>query len=201
MALEITNTGQFKNSNLNEYLVEPDGSVWEHVFHHNNPASNLFASTDSFTTGVYKNRDMWFNFQVCNQITSNWEFLYCQNVTNSSPVIKYRWKQTVNPFNAVWDNVKPASVTRITTTGYTDGGNGGLWKMNSSAFFVVANSSSGNWFGATGCWTAYQGGIPGYPNTTVTNGCIDIYVRVDSIPHYAKFYKTGLQVCNNFYEN
>ena len=78
MALEITNTGQFKNSNLNEYLVEPDGSVWEHVFHHNNPASNLFASTDSFTTGVYKSKDAWFNFQVCNSLSSSWEFLIIQ---------------------------------------------------------------------------------------------------------------------------
>ena len=31
-------------------------------------------------------------------------------------------------------------------------------------------SAGPNWYGATGCWTAYQGGIPGYPNTGVTTG-------------------------------
>jgi hypothetical protein len=108
--------------------------------------------------------------------------------------------QTKNPFNAVWNDVKPESVTRITTAGYTNGGNGGLWKMNSSTYFVVANSSSGNWFGATGSWTAYNGGIPGYPNTTVTTGCIDIFVRVDNIGKNTKFYKNNIQIVNSIYE-
>lgn len=199
MSLSITKVGQFYNSNINEYHIEPDGSIWEHVFHHNNPVNNKFSSTDTFTTGVYKNSDMWFNFQICNQLSS-WEFLYCQNVTKESPTVKYRWIQTKNPFTAVYADVAPGAVTRITTTGYTNGTYGGLYKLNSSAFFVVANASNGNWFGATGAWNAYNGGIPGYPNTTVTSGQIDIYVRVDSIVKNTKFYKTNLQMMNNFYE-
>lgn len=199
MSLSITKNGQFYNSNINEIHIEPDGSHWEHVFHHVNPASNRFASTDSFATGIYKNQNMWFNFQICNQLSS-WEFLYCQNITKENPTVKYRWIQTKNPFTAVYADVAPGAVTRITTTGYINGNYGGLYKLNSNTFFVVANATNGNWFGATGAWTAYNGGIPGYPNTTVTTGQIDIYVRIDSILQNTKFYKTNLQITNNFYE-
>ena len=66
MSVSITKTGQFYNSHINEIHVEPDGSRWEHIFHHNNPAANLFASTDDFANGVYKNENLWFNFQICN---------------------------------------------------------------------------------------------------------------------------------------
>lgn len=46
---------------------------------------------------------------------------------------------------------------------------------------MVANASKGNWWGATGCWTAYQGGIPGYPNNVCTTGNIRIFVRINNI--------------------
>ena len=49
---------------------------------------------------------------------------------------------------------------------------------------VIANNSNGNWFGAFGCWTAYSGGIPGYPNNVVTSGYMDLYVRVDEIMNW-----------------
>lgn len=59
--------------------------------------------------------------------------------------------------------MSPSAVTRITTSGYTDGEYGGIYKSGSNTYFVVANSNNGNWYGVTGCWAAYQGGIPGYP--------------------------------------
>ena len=86
----------------------------------------------------------------------------------------------MSPFGTSYDAVKPASVTRVTTSGYTDGGFGGLFKMNSSTYLVVANSNSGNWFGATGSWTAHNGGIPGYPSTTITSGFVNLYIRIDN---------------------
>lgn len=200
MSLNITKTGILSSINFNEILVEPDGSKWERVFHHNNPSINLFASTDDFTNGcVYKNKDLWFNFQICNQL-STWEFLYCQNLTITSPTVKYRWIQTVNPYNAVYNDVKPDAVTRITTAGYTDGGFGGLRPCSSRTYFGIANDNRDNWYGATGSWTAYSGGIPGYPNTVVTTGCIDIYVRIDSILQNAKIYKDNSIIGANFYE-
>lgn len=159
--------------------TEPDGSKWLHVFHHNNPAAQLFASNDDFENGVYKNKDMWFFVNYCKSFTK-WEFLWIQNIESTNPITKYRWIQSVSPFGTSYDAVKPSAVTRITTSGYTDGTFGGLWRINSGTYLCVANNSSGNWFGATGCWNSYEGGIPGYPNTAVVSGCIDLYIRIDN---------------------
>lgn len=182
----------FQHSNINEInvnslqydsniYVEPDGSTWVHLIHHNSPADGLFTKnqTDSYWfAGVYENANRWYDAERLFSQVSSWEFMLKQATTAGATESKYRWIQTKNPLNAVWDDVKPASVTRITTPGYTNGSNGGLWKMNSSARLCIANSNSGNWFGALGSWTAYSGGTPGYPNTAVTTGYMDLYMRV-----------------------
>lgn len=176
----IGKNGVITENNFLELVhTEPDGSKWLHVFHHNNPATQLFASNDDFENGVYKNKDMWFFVNYCKSFTK-WEFLWIQNIEDISPTTKYRWIQSVSPFGTSYDAVKPSAVTRITTSGYTDGTFGGLWRINSDTYLCVANNSSGNWFGATGCWNSYEGGIPGYPNTAVVSGCIDLYIRIDN---------------------
>jgi hypothetical protein len=43
---------------------------------------------------------------------------------------------------------------------------------------VIANATASNWFGAMGAYSNYQNGIPGYPNTVVTTGYMDVYVRI-----------------------
>ena len=200
-------SGQFIDNNINEIHVEPDGSRWMHVFHHCPiNGTNLFSSTDDFVNGVYKNKDAWFNFQICNKITNEWEFLHMQKLTQRDKnFIKHRWKQTVNPFNATYADVSPSSgnINRNINEGYVNGGFGGLYKFTRSSrtFFSIANNSNTTWYGATGSWTAYQGGIPGYPNSVITTGCVDIYIRIDSLnDNTVKFYKTGIQTIENIYE-
>lgn len=161
--------------------TEPDGSQWVHVFHHNNPAGGLFASTDSFTTSVYKDENRWLDMALVMSSVTSWELLYVQKDTSTSAEKKYRWIQNINPFNATWTDVQPGNVTYVTGNGYTSSTQGGLWKNNGSTYFAIANASSGNWFGAIGSWTAYSGGTPGYPNTTVTSGSMDLYVRLKNI--------------------
>lgn len=160
--------------------TEPDGSVWARVFHHNNPGTTgMFASTDTFSTGVYKDSNRWYDVErVCNKL-SRFEIMVKQKTTSDATEVKYRWVQTTNPTAATYTDVQPSAVTRNTSSGYTDGGNGGLYLMNSSARCCIANATSGNWFGAAGSWTTYQGGFPGYPNTVITTGYMDIYVRID----------------------
>lgn len=159
--------------------VESDGTMWLHIFHHNNPTSYKFASNNDFVNGCYIDANRWFNINVCKNLKS-WEFIYQQSTTADGGITKYRWIQSKSPYTASYSDVAPGTVTRVTTSGYTNGGNGGLYIVNSGTYMVVANSSNGNWFGATGCWDSYNGGIPGYPNTTVTTGCIDIFVRIDN---------------------
>lgn len=162
---------------------EPDGTLWVRVIHHNNPASALFSSSDSFASGVYKDADRWFDLYMIKRGLGSYEFMVKQKTTSSATETKYRWIQTKDPFTATYNDVKPASVTRITTSGYTDGGFGGLYILNSNTHMVIANTSNGNWYGAFGCWTPYNGGIPGYPNTTITNGYMDLYVKVNAIEY------------------
>lgn len=201
MALNINKQGQFLENNLNEYHVEPDGSIWEHIFHHNSPSENLFSSTDNFDNGLYKSNDLWFNFQICNQLSS-WEILVVQTAERYNNPIKLRWVQNQSPLSTTFANVASRQIVKNTSTGYTNFSEGGLVRGNKSSntYLTVNDGKSGDWWGATGSFTAYQGGIPGFNHIIVKSGCIDIFIRVDDIAKNAKFYKNGLQVCNNFYE-
>ena len=117
---------------------------------------------------------------------------------------KHRWKQTVNPFTATYDNVSTSqNIAPVLGDGYVNGGIRGLFRQTNpnSTFFAITGSKNTHWYGATGSWTAYQGGIPGYPDTVITTGCVDIYVRIDSLnDNKVKFYKTGIQTVENIYE-
>lgn len=168
--------------------VEPDGSVWIRLFHHNNPAntSNLFATTDSFTTKVYKNENAWFNMSICNQVTK-WEFLVRQKPESTSAETAWRWTQPVNPMIATWDQSKLDNIVKI--NGYSNwaANYAGLYRYTSGTtpypgtYLRQANASSSNWFGATGCCDIFRGGIPGFNGTVVTTGSIDIYLRIDNL--------------------
>ena len=159
--------------------TESDGSKWIRIFHHNNPASKLFAKTDIWASGVYKDEDRWFDIYPIVQSLTTFEFMVKQKQTSSATEVKYRWIQNKSPLTATYNDVKPDAVTRITTSGYTNGNQGGLWRSgHANTHMVIANSNSGNWYGATGCWVAYNGGIPGYPNTVITTGYIDLYIKI-----------------------
>lgn len=163
---------------------ESDGSLWVRITHHNNPASKLFDSTDNFNDGVYKDEDRWAHCGLCNKLSS-FEFMVKQKNSDTSEECKYRWIQKHNPLTAVYEDVAPNSgnITHINTSDYLSSDYGGVYHSGGNSFFIIANKIKGNWFGAIGCWTAYQGGIPGYPESVVTTGYIDLYVRIDNQPN------------------
>lgn len=161
-----------------DYITEPDGTKWKKIVHHNNPAGGLFAQTDNFAAGVYKDANRWFDAYPLINKTGRFEFLAKQKLTPTSTEQKFRWVQKVSPFGATYDQVKPANVTRITTSGYQNNNAvGGLYVTNKNAHFCIANNTDGNWFGAFGSWTAYNGGTPGVTGV-VTTGYMDLYIRV-----------------------
>lgn len=194
--LNFEKSGVINCKDFVEYHKEADDSLWYQVAHHYKTNSKLFSSTDDFTNGVYLDEDRWVHMNICNELTT-WEFLYVQYATNTSTPVKYRWKQTVNPFTATYSDVQPGNVTNITTTGYINGGMGGLYKLNSNTAFCIANNINGNWFGAIGAWNHYGAGIPGYPSTSIAGG-YDLYVRIDNTK--ASIRKLGFIDANNFYE-
>ena len=208
----ITNNGQVTGHNIAEFCpnlhydrnvyVEPDGSKWIHIAHHNNPNGGVFASSSlAWNKGVYENEDRWYDVEQTMGQAKTYEFMVKQATTNTATEVKYRWIQTESLLTATYTTVKPADVTRITTTGYTDGGFGGVYIKNGNARLCIANSTSSNWYGAIGCWTVYQSGIPGYPNTVITTGYIDLYFRIDNFPNTgAKILKDIGFSANNFVE-
>ena len=197
----ITKTGQMKNNLFEEYRVEPDGSIWELVFVHNRPADQHFNSTDPFATGFSTNMNLFFNFTPCNDLTS-WELLVVQADLYAATPQKRRWVQNKNPLTATFAEVAAANITQNSSSGYTTDSGGGLYPINNGNTYLCANNgTNGNWWGACGKYTVYQGGTPAWFGEIVTTGQIDIYIRVDSIVRNVKIYKAGnLTVENNFYE-
>lgn len=187
---KVTKQGLTKGHNIIEpYLplydktiyTEPDGSTWIRIFHHNNPTGSKFNSPETdWLLGKYLDANRWYDVDqaICNSL-SPYEFMLKQKTTSSATETKYRWRQTANPLTAVWNDVKPGTPTFITTTGYSNSSMGGLYIFKTSQLHMsIANSTSSNWYGGIGCAAAYNGGIPGYPNTTVTDGYIDLYMRI-----------------------
>ena len=164
------------------FYVEPDGSIWIRIIHHDNPANAVFASTDTFSSSVYLDSNRWFYASIVNKITNNtYEFMIKQKALVADSETKYRWIQTKNPFNAVYGDVDLADVTRITTDGYsTYGSYAGIYKKNANTYFSANNGTSSSWWCALGTWTAYQGGIPGFAQVVIKTGYIDLYLRVDN---------------------
>lgn len=175
--------------------IEPDGSQWVHLIHHNNPANAVFASSDNFLAGVYKDEDRWFDF--CNIINylDKYEFMIKQKSTSDATEVKYRWIQQKNPLIAAYEDVVASQVTRITTSGYTDGTFGGIYILKDRTYLCIANASEGNWWGALGSWTTYQGGIPGYPTVVITTGYIDLYVKISD------YQKNKIYDCSGYNNN
>mgnify|MGYP004618649987 CR=1 FL=1 len=181
------NDSAFSNSIVNQYdtnfYYESDGSTWIRVVHHNNPTNYKFASTDTFSTSVYTDTNRWFNAALCKINTvGKWELMIKQKQESSSGEEKYRWIQNTNPMAGTYEDIVAANITKF-TTGYTTIGSsyGGLYAMKSNSYMVCANGTKGNWWGSVGCWTAYNGGIPGYNGNLVKTGYIDLYYRIDNI--------------------
>lgn len=196
----------FSGSIVNQYdpitYVEPDGSVWIRIFHHNDPTnSGLFSSTDSFETSVYLDDNRWFSVALCNYLTSNWELMIKQKPLVTDDEVKYRWIQKYNPMTATYEQVTVDNVTKITTSGYsTHAAYGGLYKHSASTYICASNASSTNWFCAVGCYTLYQSGIPAYTGGAITTGYMDLYLRVDNIETPNFRINAGGTMATDFYE-
>lgn len=164
----------------NNFYIEPDGSVWVRIVRHNNPASYKFNSTDPFTTKVYIDENRWFKASLCNKISGSWELMCKQKATSDSAETKYRWVQSYNPMTATFNQTTASNVTVNTSAGYTSGHGGLYYNNGTNSYLVRNNGTNGNWWGSVGCWTDWNGGIPGFGGATVTTGYVDLYLRIDN---------------------
>ena len=164
-----------------EVLIEPDGSCWAHIGHHADPTTYKFASSDPFATGVWKDDRRFLDASYCD-LVDKWEFIVEQKQLANSAVQRFRWAQPVNPNTGTFENTVAANITRYgSDAGYTDSGYGGMYKINSNTYYCCNNGTKGNWMGAIGCWTAFNGGIPGYGGSIKDGGYTDLYIRIDNV--------------------
>ena len=187
--MSITKQGIITSTEFTEFIsntydtnvyIEPDKSAWIRIARHNHPDTLRFSSSDSFTTQVYKSSDVWFNVALCNYLSGSWELMVKQALTAGGTETKFRWIQQTNPMAGSFNETVAANIQRNTSSGYATSNYGGIYKHNSNTYLVGNNGTNGNWHGAFGCWTLYNGGIPGFMNVVVTTGYMDLYLRMDS---------------------
>ena len=165
--------------------VEPDGSMWVRIVRQNAPGTvaNNFASTDSFTTSVYKNVNTWFYGVMCNYV-NKWEFMCKQKAQTANNETKFRWVQSVNPMTADMTAIAAATVTKNTSSGYTATGSGytGIYAKKSTSYITTYQpSATNNTWGRFGQWAQYQSGLAGTNGVVVTTGYSDLYLRIDNV--------------------
>lgn len=187
----ITKQGQVISKSISEY-IEHDGALWIPIMVHDvKNGINMFSSSDKFSDGlVYKNHLCWADFNLISTESrpesGYYEFLVIQEDGTNRVLNQYRWKQTVSPLTATWEDVNPntigSKVIRISST--TTNNYAGMYKMNSNEYMCFANTSKGNWYGC-GVWSLWggtagtNGYIPGY-NGVQIYGLQMLYMRVTS---------------------
>lgn len=184
----IINASAFSETFINpldtRFYVEPDGSTWIRIAHHNDPATvGVFGSiiTD-FEKPYYIDKDRWFNVGLCNKITNNtYELMTKQTTTSDATEVKYRWIQTVNPMTAAFSDVDEDDVTKITTSGYsTKSGHGGIYAKKDKTYISANDGTASHWWCSVGAWTLNSNRIGGYGSNYISTGYLDLYLRIDN---------------------
>ena len=156
----------------NQNKWTPDEPVWLRILHHNAPATNLFTqanSRDNDDENLFSKLKVLFNNDNFRRADGNYEFMAKEKLNSTSTEQTYRWTQTSNPTASTCTGYKLVSQTN------NPGRNFGI-SFGPTGNCVFSNKNA--WWCALGCWTAYQGGIPGFENVVKT-GYMDLYVRAD----------------------
>lgn len=192
---KILKTGLVKIDNFiefdNRFKILSNGSVFLQILHHNNPASNLFTTQNcwlNYDPNLFSNLIILKDYPMFNNL-SIYEFLGIEKQTSSSTEKQVRWTQTSNP--ALSSAIE--GYTLISGAWYNTSGNG--LRLDDTTYSAMHNSNV--WWGACGCYTPYQGGIPGY-SVVVTSGYLDLYIRIPeeilngNFEGFLKFFKKSI---------
>ena len=189
---QILKTGVVKIDNfleINDKLkVLSDGSVFLQILHHNAPASNLFTANNCWLNNGTNLYSALILLKNASWLQPDYEFLVCEKLESSSTESQIRWKQTSNPaidttpsgFQLISGSSSYLSPGLVANTGH------GCFDMNGDS-----------WWCCCGCYTAYQGGIPGFTGTVKT-GYLDLYIKIPNemikgnIADFVKFYAKSI---------
>jgi hypothetical protein len=166
-----------------------DGSVWFHVLHHENPAdtTNMFTSSNcwNYDNGSTLYSSLWILKNNDWIQDGKYELLAAEKLTNTSTESLYRWKQTSNP-----------ALTSTITGFEVIAGSGSQFKGLKTTGSYGAMHNGAAWYCCFGAYQQYQGGVPGFTNTSVTTGSLDLYIRV---PYVSA--KGAVSTIASFYQN
>jgi hypothetical protein len=147
------------------------GATWLKVLHHNNPSSNLFTASnckDNEDPNLFSKLYLFDDPSLFLRNNGTYEFMVKEKLESGSTENIIRWKQSSSPTAAtcVGATIISKNISSHQTIGL----------VHQSTRTHFDNKSS--WWCACGCYTAYQGGIPGFVNVVKT-GYVDLYIRID----------------------
>lgn len=158
----------------------PDLPLWVKILHHNVPSSNLFTTENAkknTTENLYSRLGIYFNSTIFKNPYGKYEFLAKEKLESGSTEQSYQWKQTSSP--------TASTITGFESIKNTNNSERLIGLKNTNAYATFHNGSS--WWCACGCYTAYQGGIPGFVYV-VKSGYLDLYAKA-RIGHLPKSYE------------
>lgn len=175
----------YQNKNIYEIPISldtptPSLPLWIKVLHHNVPSSNRFTTANCMKNtkdNLYSRLGIYFNSTIFKRWNDKYEFLANEKLESGSTEQNYQWRQLSNP-------------TASTITGFES------IKNTSNSSYLVGLKHNGNysvfhngdtWWCACGCYSVYQGGIPGFGNV-IKSGYLDLYAKA-KIGHLPKDYE------------
>lgn len=179
---------------FSEIVTYKDGSKWLQLQHHDVASGTRFSSaSDVINKACYISDDAWSCFPVMEQCDhgDSYEFLVVQQASPTGGVACYRWKQSVSPMSATYDQTTYANITPVENVSSPMGGMYATPSYGSA--FTFNNGTNGNWYGC-GNINAYYGGLPGY-NWVTVKGIQDVFIRVYS-GRFREF-KTGVSASSS----
>lgn len=151
--------------NINRFKYH-DGELWVQILYHNNRGGTVLFPKEK--ADHYTATDLYSRLYLIEQLRdSDGKFEFMALQPDSEPGKIYRWKQTNNP-NETTTGAGFQNISNMS---------GALVKCSGCTHWAISNST-GNWWNAVGCYTAYNGGIPGF-GSKVPTGRLEIYVKVD----------------------
>lgn len=159
----------YAQSDVNDFLLKKvDNEIYVRIMHHyiNNGAFMFTSSncSENYNSNLYSILKYIPNIGKFDSYY--WFYGESYPTMGSTSVTIRRWKQTSDP------------TTTSSVSGYTNISNAtrGLCKCSGNTYLAHTNST-GDWWGATGCYTVYDGGIPGLGNQGVKN-TYNLYMRI-----------------------
>ena len=178
----IVDFNNFIEYNINK-LMRYDGELWVQILHHNNKSGTKYFTSSNASHN--DDEDAYSRLGLLEQLRNadgKFEFLALQ--PDDEPGVEYRWIQSNNPNDT----------TTVTDFKNISNMSGGLVKCSGNTLWAISPTTS-NWWNAVGCWTKYNGGIPGFGKKVIT-GSLDVYVKLDK---RTSFLEDSIET-HNYYE-